>query len=817
MLEHKYADSNLRFDNLKGKDRIKARKLQHACQEQGFSFFLANMEQTVTGWCEEECHHWCSDDYDSSEEDVDHHSIVDELKRSVKLKTVALPGGPVCARDVDFEIDNILQYEPFADDPDEEDCDAGEVTHHYRNSCILIMPEENQGELFFKSTVCSPAETKCLLDHLSKTLQEIKSETPNQNSNPSLQPCQTRLEKFCKYIITRNHHSYDKSLYEDVVSVALLLDQPSLFLMMVRSTTDNMSLSAYRKIGLALPFGVSEPLEWQKGAAIAARKATRVHEIWAALSEVADGIKASLDDASTPGKVNLDSVSAWMYSTITCNLSDPLTLVDRDTQTLVKITLRQKNPEQSLLSTILPYVKRNVTNKGVTLTFLGTLFECYKKNQIRKEVVWNLYRDIMNVLGPDLFKLDESVTFSKKPKYTPIYGNCRNSIPYIYGRNSISSSSGGGPSAPSLTSCLEPGEIAGLLGQCLSLGLKNEVQSILHEILNKWEYYPIAAFESIWIPFLRALVMVTPWPDQTLMEYRPFFQSIINSYIRRYLGEEPPTIVDRHPSRRVCVCGVCELVDRFLRDPEQQTGRFTYKKSIREHLEQEIGRYYEHTTDTTGSPHTLVIKKNKAEFKTKRAVANYKERCERTRRNLISIGIPALNKLLGTTGDELINFKSVRNKLIAAGGGIRVPLASIPQPANTPAPNRLYSLTGAEIDSMTNALHPAKNVLVSANPTNTIRRPDYILKMNKLCEMRRLKPKFGTHSRKDDNGPGNNYYGILSLMNTSGDVSMNIYPNQAEHFKTEMSLRQTLAQKACVWLKEKKDNFNASMAAITSN
>ncbi|KAL9119223.1 MAG: hypothetical protein Q9187_004226, partial [Circinaria calcarea] len=178
MLEHKYADFNLRFGDLKGKDRVKTRIVQHACQEQGFSIFVANMEQIVTGSCEEAYHHYCSRDYDSSEEDVNHHSIEEEFERSVKLKTVVLPSDS-----------------PFEGDPDEEDYDAGDVTHYYQKSCILVMPEESQDELLFESTMGSPAETKYLLDHLLKSLQVIKSETSDQDSNPSLQPCQTCLGK----------------------------------------------------------------------------------------------------------------------------------------------------------------------------------------------------------------------------------------------------------------------------------------------------------------------------------------------------------------------------------------------------------------------------------------------------------------------------------------------------------------------------------------------------------------------------------------------------------------------------------------------
>ena len=806
ILEHKYVDSNLRFDDLKGKDQIKAQILQKACLEQGFALFLANMEQTVSGTCEETYHYRRGHYYDSLEEDDEHHSIVYEADRSVKLKTVALPGGSVCAREVDFEVENILEFEPFDEDPDEEDYDAGDVTHYHRKSCFLIMPEDSQDELFFESAVGSAAETKYLLNYLLKSFQLVKTESSDPVLNPSPQQCQIRLEKFCKYIITGNHHSYDRLLYEEVVSIAILLDRPLMFLMMAKSTTDNMSLSVYRKIGLALPFEVSEPLEWQKGATIAARKFKMVHEIWAALSEVAEGVKASLKNASNPGKVGVDSVSAWMYSTITANLSEPSVLVNRDTEALVKIALGHEHCERFLLCTLVPYIKKNAVNKGATLTFLSTIFDSYKENRIREEVVVNLYRDTMNDLGPELFNLDGPESYSKKPKYTITHG---------YGRTLGSCSYGGGPPAPSLSSHLQPGEVASLVDQCLSLGLKNEVHNFLQEIANKCEYYPVAAFDIIWIPFLQSfLVKVTSWPDQTSMEYRHFFQSIVNSYIRRYLGEEPPTPVTTTPTRRGCGCSACRDLDRFLLDPGQETGRFRYNKPIREHLEKQIGRYYQHTTDTAGSPYTLVVKKNEAEYRAKRAVADYRDRCGRTRGNLISIGLPALNKLLGTSGDDLINFKSVRNRLIAAGHTTRVPLANLTQPPNVPMPTKTLSLAEAGKNSIVNPSDPAKVSASQTNPTNIIRRPDYILEMNKFCELRKLRPKFRTQFCKDHSGSNDHHSGILSLIDTSGDVSKVVYPSQSERFTTKMSLRQALAQKACVWLKEKQKESQASIAAI---
>ncbi|MCJ1317355.1 hypothetical protein MMC15_002678 [Xylographa vitiligo] len=49
--KHKYTDTNLKFDYLKGKDSNRAQYLKNTCAKQGFGLLLVNFEYMVSGGC----------------------------------------------------------------------------------------------------------------------------------------------------------------------------------------------------------------------------------------------------------------------------------------------------------------------------------------------------------------------------------------------------------------------------------------------------------------------------------------------------------------------------------------------------------------------------------------------------------------------------------------------------------------------------------------------------------------------------------------------------------------------------------------------
>ena len=112
---------------------------------------------------------------------------------------------------------------------------------------------------------------------------------------------------------------------------------------------------------------------------------------------------------------------------------------------------------------------------------------------------------------------------------------------------------------------------------------------------------------------------------------------------------------------------------------------FPYRLSVRKHLEKQLGYRYKLSTDTRGTLHALVVTKNEAEYKAKRALAGCEERCKIAQQTITSIGIAELNALLGTKGYELTDFDSVRYRLVVAS---RTPMVPLRQSINNHMPDQ---------------------------------------------------------------------------------------------------------------------------------
>lgn len=131
MLEHKYTDANLKFELLKGKDQHTARSLLEACPKEDFCVYVANLIRSVCGGCEE---------YD----DEDIHPIDEVYEEDLYLSKVVDLHGAVIATRLQFNEDNIVQKNPFARDPDDEEYtgftgnEGVSTTHFFRDSVSIL-------------------------------------------------------------------------------------------------------------------------------------------------------------------------------------------------------------------------------------------------------------------------------------------------------------------------------------------------------------------------------------------------------------------------------------------------------------------------------------------------------------------------------------------------------------------------------------------------------------------------------------------------------------------------------------------------------
>ena len=310
MLDHKYTDANLRLDHLKGKDAYLARSLQTACVDQGFCFFLANLERTVSGGCEETYdpydhyggrrgYNWHNDDDEEDNDEMssnsdetgssraeldDFHELEDIYSTSLTLRTFYRANGQLLATSIPIKEVDIVQENTFDRNPDSEDYEGytgnagASATHTYRNSCIVIMPRQFQTPFLLghaksaaKAEYCSRGDVE-MEAWIAPQIQELRSE-------PAADERRAELAQTCELIITgykalqeepvargfsmtTRPSSLSSTALGLVARAALQLRQPSLFKTSVTVNKKILPIEVYRPFGELL--GEADMAQWQE-------------------------------------------------------------------------------------------------------------------------------------------------------------------------------------------------------------------------------------------------------------------------------------------------------------------------------------------------------------------------------------------------------------------------------------------------------------------------------------------------------------------------------------------------------------------------
>ena len=676
ILENKYADNDLKIDRLKGKDRARALHLQRACKKHGLTVFLANMLYEVSGSCERlgyddyyydhYNHHRYG--YDAGSDD-EHHSIIEDedTERSLTLTKMVRPDGSLCAKDIPFEEESILQPQPFAErEPNEEGYDDGSTIHQYRDSCIVIMLDDEMAldELSLKTAFSSPKNAEALLSSFIADLRKAKHSPADGSSNSSIERCQQRISKFCTRYATNPVHSWGSNILYEFALATELLDRPDLFETAVSNGTLGFHSGTYRNLGHSFARGRLELIKWQRGVILALKNsAKRVSDVWANLSAMREGFEYCIKEEPTAAKVSLDAFNDWVGEALKDILIDLTSAETVDIDTIMKLAQEVKNPQQFLLSAVLPYVKRNITNRDFVLRFLRALYHSAQAEDIAMAVAISCYRDILSDMGPELLK--PCPAYSTKSAYGT----------YHPGWYSSTDQHGKGTG-------VDPQSLATLCSHSLGLGLRQETYRILQDIVTESTKCDLDSVKKIWMPFLRLFL---PHANASL-DYesntygcRFAYQGIIDNYTRRYLIKQPPQPIITVPLRLGCGCGPCNELDRFLVDPKREVAHLKYAVKTRKHLESRIGRYYQTDTVNTTSPLTLVVRKDPNMFQAIAKMEDFKQRRAQVTSDILAIGIDELNKLLGTKGRELIDFDAPMKTAAVAQGLRPMPLADVPE------------------------------------------------------------------------------------------------------------------------------------------
>lgn len=136
LFEHQYTNYSLCYNGLKGHDRQVAAHLREVCIEYGFCFYLANLERSISGGCDE--YDGCGYGYGRS---AGFHDLIEEYDKQISLKRIVELDGSGVARDLEFKEELFIQHEPFKGaEPDDEDYsgytgnEGVSATHFYRRT-----------------------------------------------------------------------------------------------------------------------------------------------------------------------------------------------------------------------------------------------------------------------------------------------------------------------------------------------------------------------------------------------------------------------------------------------------------------------------------------------------------------------------------------------------------------------------------------------------------------------------------------------------------------------------------------------------------
>ena len=141
-LDHEYTDASLKFQSLKGLDKIKAEYLRKVCAEANACFYLASMERTVVGSCEEEYSGYGRWERFRTQK---MHTLEEIVEESTELKRMIDLNGSVLAKELPIDEANIVQEGLFDRDPDKEDFEGytgnegASATHFYHDTVRITL------------------------------------------------------------------------------------------------------------------------------------------------------------------------------------------------------------------------------------------------------------------------------------------------------------------------------------------------------------------------------------------------------------------------------------------------------------------------------------------------------------------------------------------------------------------------------------------------------------------------------------------------------------------------------------------------------
>ncbi|KAH0538910.1 hypothetical protein FGG08_004501 [Glutinoglossum americanum] len=621
MLGCKYKDAALQSSRRRGSDKLKARYLKEVSTEAGFYSYLANLGRSVEDVHQDHGRHTQRGGRNEDDPREGFHKLGGTCSDKVEVKKIFDLEGIMVAKEIPLKQTDIAQLEPPSKGPGHEGISA---IHPYRNTILIIMPQEHNIEFLFEPAKRGKVDVKSWFKRLTRTLQD----------DPCNKLLRGELSQLCELTVALNKERlaeptvgpyshgplderkpFSNEVMGEVIKASLLLGNLHLFESALSAVYEVPPLEVYGDIGLfMLDFDVDKILEAYVTAADSSEslrltqlcrtantiaRYPKIYERLGAIDRLVSGYNRSLHKEAERNE-KYPILEQWAQRVIEEALATPPAVFTKDGAALAMISYSYVD-SQFIFNRILPLVKAHSTNTAFAVGFLIHLPNP-GGGKIAGDVVANVFRDVLaDTIDNFTIQLTSSIV-TKRQKSVFADSDWMMDRWYLLGQEEAHS----GPGQ------IEGEDVATLVECCVSLGFTDEIGQLFAKISDTAQTVDPSALPHILLPFLGRLLepLASDNVPLTAPSYHAFVSHLLTTYITRYIRPKPI-----HPNNwtRVCLgcgCDACNALDEFLISPTRRVGRFPVTKAQRAHLHRKLhGGACKLKTKRVGSLQELVITK----------------------------------------------------------------------------------------------------------------------------------------------------------------------------------------------------------------
>ncbi|KAK4242781.1 hypothetical protein C8A03DRAFT_29011 [Achaetomium macrosporum] len=617
LLDHEYTEASISLNALKLQDLARVQCLKQLANELEFDILLAVLEKRQDGgvemdwsrhgrrkkWYEDE------DDYDYVVGNRGWHELDDVYETEFSIKKLVDLDGSYLRSGIkldDAEVANNVI--PACDDPFEDVKDRNEeyegymgnsgptAIHWYRTSVAVLVPRDSmdgfltrkvgkteaQSMLRLYATKCKDAKSRTsalhTLQQLAKTAWGPNTTTPGVYHAPIAVDASVVYEVLKTAIELREY-----PLFRNVLNWVDAKDVDPLILSLVRMDTMSGTLELGEIKESLLQHFSKRPLR---------RYLVCLSSLW------------PVKEASHP---EIEALGAEIIEQSLAKLdnSRPVDLREDDGAEIVNIVRSYKDYD-CFKTRLVPVITKFISSTPFTLAAVLEFADWASEGVLPQQEALELTK----ILIKDLISAMDVATLRSKAACLEEHRAQAARYTYAYSRPAFS--------LP-VSRIVSPGQLSELFKECIAHSWDDLLMTLSMKIAAQSSSIPPSEFQHLWLPFLHSFVerLNEASIPLTTPRYRQLILAILESYIDRFVGPEPPTEINWtvpgvNCDSYNCASSDCRSLDAFLRSPTRSTARFQIGKKRRQHLHQLLDRARSpctHTTDRSTYPETLVVTK----------------------------------------------------------------------------------------------------------------------------------------------------------------------------------------------------------------